>query len=76
MSIWDEPADFWIGAGLVAEAPIVLIGWIAPDDFCHAYLSRIIDCPPSIWPICGLGLLSYFSVAWAAHKMGLGRGKN
>lgn len=72
MSIWDESADFWIGAGLVAEAPIGLASWLLPDGFCHAYLGRIMDCPPSISVLCALWLASYIAVAFIGHKMGLG----
>ncbi len=76
MRIWNEPADFWIGVGLVAEAPVMLIHWLTPDNFCNASLNRFIECPPSIGVICGIGLMSYFAVAWVGHKLGLGRGKS
>jgi hypothetical protein len=75
MGLWNEPASFWIGAGMVAEAPIMLISWIDPDGSC-AVLGRFIECPLSIWSICVLGLISYFFVAWTAHKLGLGESKN
>lgn len=72
MSIWDEPAGFWIGAGMVAEAPLTLADWLLPNDFCHAHLNRFIDCPPSAWVICLIALTSYGFTAWAGHKLGLG----
>jgi hypothetical protein len=71
-SIWDEPANFWIGAGLVAEAPLALLDWLVPNDFCRAHLSRFIDCPPSELIICLLAVTSYIFTALAGHKLGLG----
>jgi hypothetical protein len=75
MSIWDEPADFWIGAGLVAEVPVMLIEWALPNDFCGAYLAHFINCPASAWIVCAVCLASYIAVAWAGHTLGLGNVK-
>jgi hypothetical protein len=72
MSIWDKPVDFWIGAGLVAEAPVLLVGWALPSDFCSAYLAYLIECPPSAWTVDVVCIVSYTVVAWAGHKLGLG----
>lgn len=76
MSLWDEPAGFWLGAGMVAEAPIVLVTWLMPAGSCNAILGRVIDCPPPIWFLCLIALISYFLVAWGGHKLGLGESKN
>lgn len=76
MKIWDQPADFWLGVGLIAEAPILLINWLVPDNTCNLYFSRFIECPLPIWIIFVVGLISYFLVAWITHKLQLRLGKS
>jgi hypothetical protein len=75
MALRDVPADFWLGVGMVAEAPLAVISWLLPADACNAMFSQFVECPPSIWIIILIALISYISVAWAAYKLGFG-GKN
>lgn len=76
MALRDESANFWLGVGMVAEAPLALFSWLLPADTCNALFSQIVECPPSAWIIVLIALISYFSVAWAAYKLGFGESKN
>ena len=68
MAFRDEPADFWIGVGMVAEAPIMLMHWLLPAGSCDVLLGRFVECPLSRWGIALAALVSYISVAWFAHR--------
>jgi hypothetical protein len=69
MALRDTPAGFWLGVGMVAEAPVMLIIWLLPES-CDAFLNRLMGCPPSIWIILLICIVSYVSVAWAGYKLG------
>jgi hypothetical protein len=76
MGLFDESVSFWIGVGMVAEAPIMLIRWFVPDGACLGVFSRVLGCPLPIWAICAIGIVSFFVVAWTGHKLGFGENRN
>lgn len=73
MALKDQPACFWIGAGLVAEAPLALALWLLPESACDVFPVTLIGCPPPLAALAILGVAIYLPVAWAGYKLGLGQ---
>jgi hypothetical protein len=68
----DEPASFWIGAGLVAEAPLMLSAGFLSGPVCKDSAALHFLCPPPLWPLlCGL-VVWFLLVAWVGNRLGLG----
>ncbi len=66
-----QPAGFWLGVGLVAEAPMGLGLALLPADF-RAQVAAAFASPAGVAAALAGCLLLYFGTAWLAHRLGLG----
>lgn len=67
-----QPGPFWIGVGLVAEAPFVLTLLFLPDSAKLAILEFTTSWPLGVFTSISLLVACYFLTAWVAHRLGLG----
>ena len=71
-AFWKQPADFWIGAGIVASAFIAILELAMPIESCSKLISWVGECPPPVWFLILVWLSIYFLIAWMAYKLGRG----
>lgn len=66
----DEPASFWLGVGLMAEAPVLGFGhWLLN---LHCADAGALGCDYRIGFMAAALLLVPAAVAWLGNRLGLG----
>ena len=72
LSLRDQPAGFWLGVGLVAEAPACVAVAVLPAEMREQVMSAIFTSP--VWAVAAVAtaLLLYLGTAWLAVRLGLG----
>lgn len=72
----EQPANFWIGVGLVAEAPIALFQALAPEGSCKALLGWAVECPPPLALVLAVCFLLFVVTAGLAYLFGFAAGED
>ncbi|MGM9481646.1 hypothetical protein ACS5PN_10740 [Roseateles sp. NT4] len=76
MSTWArlraQPAGFWLGVGLVAEAPAAVIATLLPATLREPMMAAVFTSPAWATAAIAACLLLYAGTAWAAIRLGLG----
>ena len=67
-----QPASFWIGAGLVAEAPFTALAYWLPADTRQRLVATVLDS--AAWSVAAVVavIVVYLGTAWLGHRLGLG----
>lgn len=66
----DEPGDFWIGVGLIAEAPVIGLGhWLLNT---HCATGTGLACDYTLYILVAALLLTPAVAAWLCNRLGLG----
>lgn len=70
--LFSQPASFWIGAGLVAEAPLAALAYWPPADIRQRLVAAVIES--AAWSVVAvLAVIAvYLGTAWLGHRLGLG----
>jgi hypothetical protein len=71
-SIWEQSSAFWVGAGLIAEAPVVLALSSIDENRRAAAFDYALERPAIIVLVIVVVLILPVLVGWAAHRLGLG----
>lgn len=67
-----QPASFWIGVGLVAEAPFALAALVLSPEAKLRIVDFLVSGVPGVAAAIALLVGSFFLVAWLARRAGLG----
>ena len=71
-SLWSQPASFWLGSFLVAEAPVVLLLSLLPEGRREAMLSFALFSAPGIIITISATVALGLAIGWVGYKLGLG----
>ena len=67
-----QPASFWIGAGLVAEAPFAALAYWLPADTRQRLFAAVLDSAAWSAVVVVAVIAVYLGTAWLCHRLGLG----
>jgi hypothetical protein len=70
--LWKQPADFWVGASIVAGVLVTLFQMLMPNHSCSLLIGWLTECPPPVEFIITGCVVFFFLTAYIAHYLGLG----
>jgi hypothetical protein len=70
--LFSQPASFWIGTGLVAEAPFAALAYWLPAETRQQLFSAVLDSAAWAGVAVAAVIAVYLGTAWLAHRLGLG----
>ncbi len=70
-SLWSQSPAFWIGSGLLAEVPLVLVLMSVDPSRRTEVLDYILGRPLLIVVAIAVALVLPVLVAWCVHRVGL-----
>jgi hypothetical protein len=71
-SLWKQPASFWVGSFLVAEAPAALLLSLLPEERRESLLGFAFFSAPGLAITISATVALGVAVGWVALKLGLG----
>ena len=71
-SLRGRSAGFWLGVGLVAEAPLVVAATLMPADIRAQVAAAAFGSTAGVALLVVTCVLIYFATAWAAVRLGIG----
>lgn len=67
-----QPGSFWLGAYLVAEAPLALIATFMEPIHRESILSYLLSSPMALFFAITISMVLGLVIGWVAHRIGLG----
>jgi hypothetical protein len=72
ISLWQQPASFWIGAAMVGELSLAFVMDIIPSGYCKELVPISIGCPLPAWCIIVISIFAYILTVFIGHHLNLG----